>query len=68
MNIIKKPEWLLYAEKLRVRIDNMSPTKSGKREADAIYRAWVDATHTMAYEGSEHDWECLLRNLGRVRR
>lgn len=42
MNKIIKPEWLLFAEKVRVQINNMKPTKSGKREADRIYGAWLD--------------------------
>ena len=68
MNKIQKPEWLLFAERLRVRIDNMPPNKSGKREARAIYDGWLQATRTLGYQGSDRDWECLLRNLGRVRR
>lgn len=68
MNKIQKPEWLLYAEKVRVQVDNMKPTKSGKREADKIYSSWLDAKDRYGYEGSSRDWEYLIRRLGRVRR
>lgn len=67
MNKITKPDWLLFAEKVRVQIDNMKPTKSGKREADAIRSAWLDAKYHRGYKGSSRDWEILLQRLGRVR-
>jgi len=67
MNKIKKPDWMLFAEKVRVQVDNMKPTKSGKREADAIYRAWLDAQSSHGYPGSSRDWEILLRRLGQRR-
>lgn len=60
-----KPKWLLYAAEVREQVDKMRPTKSGKRESDAVYRAWLRA-QTMGYEGSSKDFEYLVRNYDRV--
>jgi hypothetical protein len=63
--MISKPIWLLFAETVRQRIDNMKSSKSGKREADAMYHAWLQATNEKGYPGSENDWQILLRRLER---
>lgn len=43
MNKIHKPEWLLFAEDTRRRLDNVKPSKSGKREERFIRMAWQTA-------------------------
>ena len=63
--MLKKPEWLIYAQGVRVMVDKMKPTKSGKRESEAIYRAWLTACREKGYPGSERDWKILVRRLGR---
>lgn len=65
MNKIHKPEWLLFAEKTRIRLDNIEPTKSGKREERFIRSAWHTARLQKGYEGSDTDWEYLLHHLGK---
>jgi hypothetical protein len=53
----RKPAWLLYAAEVRVQLDNMKPTKNGKREADRIYREWLEAGAGMVTKG--------LREIGK---
>lgn len=60
-----KPPWLLYAEEARKRLDNIKPNKSGKREERLIYDTWLTAKSEKGYEGSDRDWEFILRRLGR---
>jgi hypothetical protein len=60
-----KPIWYQYAQEVQMQVDNMRSTKSGKREADFIYRAWLTACQEKGYEGSPSDWEALLSRLRR---
>ena len=65
MKRIQKPGWLLFAGNVREQIDNMKPPKSAKREEGRILDAWRTARRTHPYEGSLHDWQYLIRSLGR---
>jgi hypothetical protein len=63
----QKPEWLIYAAEVRQSIDKMRPTKSGKRERDAIRDYYLIARDEKGYEGSLGDWEILLRRVNEIR-
>jgi hypothetical protein len=65
MRKIQKPEWLLYAEKVRIELNNLPCTKSGKRLDRHELDAWKKAMAEMNYQGSLRDWQFLIRNLGR---
>jgi hypothetical protein len=63
--MISKPEWLLYAEKVRAQLSNMKDTKSGKRSERASLAAWKHAMNELSYEGSFNDWQYLMRRMPR---
>jgi hypothetical protein len=60
MNKIQKPEWLLYAGKVRQQLANMSDTKSGKRSELHIWLTYRNACDQKGYRGSLGGWENLL--------
>jgi hypothetical protein len=63
--MMKKPGWLIFAESCRSRMGTLKGSKGGKRENDEIYRWYVEARERFGYEGTEHDWHCLLGWRGR---
>lgn len=68
MNKPQWPEWMIFADEVRKKVDDMKPTKSGKRERDRLYSGWQEACSRHGYRGSIHDWHALIRRLGRVPR
>lgn len=56
----KKPEWLLFAEKVRGELANIRDTKSGKRSERHILDRYREACRELGYEGSLSDWHYLL--------
>ena len=65
MNPIKKPEWLLYAQRVRVELGNIKDIKSGKRTERAAISAYRKARDEMQYEGTFADWSFLVGLLPR---
>jgi len=60
----QKPSWLLYAAEARLYLDNMKPSKSGKREDAYLYMAWRHVCSKHGYEGGFNDWRILVDRLG----
>jgi hypothetical protein len=65
MNAIRKPQWLPYAQKVRVDLGNIKDTKSGKRTERAAEMAYRKACQEMGYEGTFTDWSYLVGFLPR---
>lgn len=61
-----KPAWYEHALKTIERVDKMRPTKSGRRESDQEYAAWLAATQEKGYTGTEGEWRVLLWRLRRA--
>lgn len=58
-----KPEWLLYAERVRKEIDQLPAKKSGKNVERHLLMTWNEACNGKNYRGSLGDWEILIRRL-----
>jgi len=68
MRAIQKPRWLIYAAQVRVELDTMPTTKSGKRLNAHELDTWRKAMAEMGYDGSFNDWKNLIQQLGRQTR
>lgn len=61
MNVITKPDWLIYAEELREQLGRMNNPKSALQTERCVWDAYFKARHAKGYNGSLSDWYYLLR-------
>jgi hypothetical protein len=62
---IKKPAWMYYAAQAQKQLDDIKPSKSGKREEEHLYRTWLTASEKHGYPGLASDLETLVRRIAR---
>jgi len=56
---------MLFAAEVRKGLDNVKPTKSGKREEQYLWRTYQDACSMHGYPGMFYEWEILVHRMGK---
>ena len=59
-----KPAWYQYACQAQKQLDAVKPSRSGSNEERVMQSTHRTACREFGYEGSEADWQALLRQIG----
>lgn len=61
MNVITKPDWLIYADEVCEQLSRIKDAQNGVRIERHIWDTYFKARNPKGYAGSLADWKFLLR-------